>query len=172
MGAGWRALRIRRAPFFDVRLQVSERTDRMAMEGEGHVDSLDHRDRLVAGVLAKLITPGDRHEPQGFILTTLLGIAGAFVMTYLGQAVGWKGRLQGLLVRPWALSLSYWYGASSHQRGKRLELIFCRVLRPCGSRRPEKEKSPACNRAFPYLPPSKRLARKITHECKWPAWPN
>jgi uncharacterized membrane protein YeaQ/YmgE (transglycosylase-associated protein family) len=43
---------------------------------------------FVAGVLAKLITPGDRHEPQGFILTTLLGIAGAFVMTYLGQAVG------------------------------------------------------------------------------------
>jgi hypothetical protein len=27
--------------------------------------------------------PGDKHEPQGFILTTLLGIAGAFVMTYL-----------------------------------------------------------------------------------------
>src|SRR5262249_48331274 len=46
MGAGWRALCIRRAPLFDVSLQVSERTDRMAMEGEGHVDSLDHRDRL------------------------------------------------------------------------------------------------------------------------------
>ena len=44
---------------------------------------------FVAGVLAKFLTPGDTHEPQGFILTTLLGIAGAFVMTYLGQALGW-----------------------------------------------------------------------------------
>ena len=40
---------------------------------------------FIAGVLAKFIIPGDAHEPQGFILTTLLGIAGAFVMTYLGQ---------------------------------------------------------------------------------------
>ena len=43
---------------------------------------------FVAGVLAKLITPGD-NEPSGFILTTLLGIVGAFVATYLGQALGW-----------------------------------------------------------------------------------
>jgi uncharacterized membrane protein YeaQ/YmgE (transglycosylase-associated protein family) len=43
---------------------------------------------FVAGVIAKLITPGD-NEPQGFILTTILGIVGAFVATYLGQAVGW-----------------------------------------------------------------------------------
>ena len=43
---------------------------------------------FVAGVLAKLIHPGP-NEPSGFILTTLLGIAGAFVATYLGQAVGW-----------------------------------------------------------------------------------
>jgi len=35
---------------------------------------------------------------------------------------------QDLLVRPWALSLSYWCGASSHQGGKLLELIFRRVL--------------------------------------------
>lgn len=43
---------------------------------------------LIAGVLAKLITPGD-NEPSGFILTTILGIVGAFVATYLGQALGW-----------------------------------------------------------------------------------
>ena len=43
---------------------------------------------FVAGVLAKLITPGD-NEPTGFILTTILGIVGAFVATYLGQALGW-----------------------------------------------------------------------------------
>ena len=43
---------------------------------------------FVAGVIAKLITPG-RNEPSGFILTTILGIIGAFVATYLGQAIGW-----------------------------------------------------------------------------------
>ena len=43
---------------------------------------------FIAGVLAKLIHPGP-NEPRGFILTTLLGIAGAFVATYLGQAIGW-----------------------------------------------------------------------------------
>ena len=43
---------------------------------------------FIAGVIAKLITPG-RNEPSGFILTTILGIVGAFVATYLGQAIGW-----------------------------------------------------------------------------------
>ena len=44
---------------------------------------------FLAGVIAKFITPG-KNEPSGFILTTILGIAGAFVATYLlGQAVGW-----------------------------------------------------------------------------------
>ncbi|AWM86063.1 GlsB/YeaQ/YmgE family stress response membrane protein [Microvirga sp. 17 mud 1-3] len=43
---------------------------------------------FVAGVIAKLIMPG-RNEPSGFILTTILGIVGAFVATYLGQALGW-----------------------------------------------------------------------------------
>ena len=49
---------------------------------------------FVAGVLAKLITPGD-NEPSGFILTTLLGIVGAFVATYLGQALGWYNAGEG-----------------------------------------------------------------------------
>ena len=43
---------------------------------------------FVAGIIAKVITPGP-NEPSGFILTTLLGIGGAFVATYLGQAIGW-----------------------------------------------------------------------------------
>ena len=43
---------------------------------------------FVAGVIAKFIMPGEK-EPQGFILTTILGIVGAVVATYLGQAVGW-----------------------------------------------------------------------------------
>ena len=44
---------------------------------------------FVAGVIAKLLHPGSKYEPSGFILTTILGIVGAFVATYLGQAIGW-----------------------------------------------------------------------------------
>jgi uncharacterized membrane protein YeaQ/YmgE (transglycosylase-associated protein family) len=44
---------------------------------------------FVAGVIAKFIYPGNKYEPTGFILTTVLGIVGAVVATYLGQAVGW-----------------------------------------------------------------------------------
>ena len=43
---------------------------------------------FVAGVIAKFIMPGD-NEPSGFILTAVLGIVGAFVATFLGQALGW-----------------------------------------------------------------------------------
>ena len=43
---------------------------------------------FIAGIIAKFIMPGD-NEPAGFILTTILGIVGAFVATYLGQALGW-----------------------------------------------------------------------------------
>ena len=49
---------------------------------------------FIAGVLAKLITPGD-NEPSGFVLTTILGIVGAFVATYLGQALGWYNAGEG-----------------------------------------------------------------------------
>jgi len=49
---------------------------------------------FVAGVIAKLLHPGP-NEPAGFILTTLLGIAGAFVATYLGQAIGWYQANEG-----------------------------------------------------------------------------
>jgi len=49
---------------------------------------------FVAGVIAKFIMPGD-NEPSGFILTAILGIVGAFVATYLGQAMGWYGAGEG-----------------------------------------------------------------------------
>ena len=49
---------------------------------------------FVAGVIAKFITPGS-NEPSGFILTTVLGIIGAFVATWLGQAMGWYGPNEG-----------------------------------------------------------------------------
>ncbi len=41
---------------------------------------------LVIGVIAKLLTPG--HEPGGFVVTTLLGIAGALVGGFIGRALG------------------------------------------------------------------------------------
>ena len=43
---------------------------------------------FIAGVIAKFIMPGP-NEPSGFILTTILGIVGAFLATFLGHAVGW-----------------------------------------------------------------------------------
>ena len=49
---------------------------------------------FVAGVIAKLVTPGS-NEPSGFILTTILGIVGAFVASWLGQALGWYGPGEG-----------------------------------------------------------------------------
>ena len=42
---------------------------------------------LVVGAIAKLLMPGK--DPGGCIITILLGIAGAFVASYLGQALGW-----------------------------------------------------------------------------------
>ena len=42
---------------------------------------------FLAGVIAKFLHP-EPNEPSGFIVTTLLGVAGAFVATYLGQAIG------------------------------------------------------------------------------------
>lgn len=42
---------------------------------------------LVAGIVAKFLMPG--RDPGGFIITILLGVAGAFLATWLGQAVGW-----------------------------------------------------------------------------------
>jgi uncharacterized membrane protein YeaQ/YmgE (transglycosylase-associated protein family) len=49
---------------------------------------------FVAGIIAKLIHPGP-NEPSGFILTTILGIVGAFLATYLGQALGWYQANEG-----------------------------------------------------------------------------
>jgi uncharacterized membrane protein YeaQ/YmgE (transglycosylase-associated protein family) len=48
----------------------------------------------VAGILARLISRGP-NNPSGFILTIVLGIAGAFVATFIGQAIGWYHPDQG-----------------------------------------------------------------------------
>jgi uncharacterized membrane protein YeaQ/YmgE (transglycosylase-associated protein family) len=49
---------------------------------------------LVAGILARLLSPGP-NRPSGFLLTIGLGVAGAFVATLIGQAVGWYRPDQG-----------------------------------------------------------------------------
>lgn len=49
---------------------------------------------FVAGIIAKFIMPGDS-EPSGFVMTTILGIVGAFVASFLGQALGWYGPEDG-----------------------------------------------------------------------------
>ena len=42
---------------------------------------------LIVGALAKLVMPGK--DPGGIIITMLLGVAGSFLATFLGRAVGW-----------------------------------------------------------------------------------
>ena len=49
---------------------------------------------LVAGIIARWLSPGP-NTPQGFILTAALGIAGAFLATWIGQAIGWYRPDQG-----------------------------------------------------------------------------
>lgn len=44
---------------------------------------------LIVGIIAKFLMPGK--DPGGFIITTLLGIAGAFVAKFIGQQLGWYG---------------------------------------------------------------------------------
>ena len=49
---------------------------------------------FVAGIVARMLSPGP-NNPSGFILTTVLGIAGAFLATFIGQQVGHYGPNQG-----------------------------------------------------------------------------
>jgi uncharacterized membrane protein YeaQ/YmgE (transglycosylase-associated protein family) len=49
---------------------------------------------FIAGIVARVLSPGP-NDPSGFVLTTLLGIAGAFAATFIGQAVGWYRLDQG-----------------------------------------------------------------------------
>jgi uncharacterized membrane protein YeaQ/YmgE (transglycosylase-associated protein family) len=49
---------------------------------------------FLAGVIARFLSRGP-NNPTGFILTTVLGIAGAFVSTFIGQTIGWYRLDQG-----------------------------------------------------------------------------
>jgi len=43
---------------------------------------------LIAGVIAKAVMPGTRQEPSGWLMTILLGIAGAYVGGFIASAMG------------------------------------------------------------------------------------
>jgi uncharacterized membrane protein YeaQ/YmgE (transglycosylase-associated protein family) len=49
---------------------------------------------FIAGLIARLLAPGP-NNPAGFLLTTVLGIFGAFLATFIGQSVGWYRLDQG-----------------------------------------------------------------------------
>ena len=49
---------------------------------------------FIAGIIARFLSPGP-NELGGFIVTTVLGIAGAFVATFIGQSIGWYRLDQG-----------------------------------------------------------------------------
>lgn len=49
---------------------------------------------FVAEIIARLLSPGP-NNPSGFILTTVLGIGGAFLATFIGQTLGWYRPDQG-----------------------------------------------------------------------------
>lgn len=50
---------------------------------------------FLAGLVAKIITPGS-NKPSGFILTTVLGIVGSVVATWLGQQIFGGAQSQGI----------------------------------------------------------------------------
>lgn len=52
---------------------------------------------LVVGLVAKMLMPG--RDPGGFIVTALIGIAGAFIASAIGRAMGWytQGEPAGFL---------------------------------------------------------------------------
>jgi uncharacterized membrane protein YeaQ/YmgE (transglycosylase-associated protein family) len=49
---------------------------------------------FIAGLIARMLSPGP-NNPTGFILTTVLGIVGAFLATFIGQTIGWYRLDQG-----------------------------------------------------------------------------
>jgi uncharacterized membrane protein YeaQ/YmgE (transglycosylase-associated protein family) len=63
---------------------------------------------LIAGGLAKLIMPG--RDPGGCLLTMLLGIAGALLMGFLGNALGWytQGQAGGFIAATLGAILLLW----------------------------------------------------------------
>ena len=78
---------------------------------------------FVAGVIARFLAPG-LNNPQGFILTTVIGIVGAFLATFIGQAVGWYRLGQGAGIIGAVVVLFVWH-----------RLVSRGVIQDPGSRR-------------------------------------
>ena len=57
---------------------------------------------LIAGALAKLIMPGK--DPGGWIITIILGVAGAFVGGFIGSKIGF-GSISGFDIRSFLLAV-------------------------------------------------------------------
>jgi uncharacterized membrane protein YeaQ/YmgE (transglycosylase-associated protein family) len=70
---------------------------------------------LVVGIIAKLVTPG--RDPGGFIITMLLGIAGALLGGFIGRAMGFYGANE---TAGWLMSIG----------GAILLLLLYRVVAP------------------------------------------
>jgi uncharacterized membrane protein YeaQ/YmgE (transglycosylase-associated protein family) len=70
---------------------------------------------LVVGIIAKLLTPG--RDPGGFIITALLGIAGALFGGFVGRAMGFYGPTESA---GWLMSIG----------GAILLLVLYRVIAP------------------------------------------
>ena len=94
---------------------------------------------LVAGFLARLISPGP-NEPRGFILTMVLGVVGAFLATFIGQAVGWYSANQGagfITATIGALVVLFIWNrlvARGYQRWtKKIGRVRCRISTRCAT---------------------------------------
>jgi len=57
---------------------------------------------LIAGIIAKMISPGK--DPGGWIITILIGIAGAFVGGWIGTKLGW-GSVDGFDLKSFLLAI-------------------------------------------------------------------
>lgn len=72
---------------------------------------------FVAGLVARALMPGP--NPMGFILTTILGVVGALVATFVGQGMGWyaEGSAAGFIASVvGAMVLLFIYGLVSRRR--------------------------------------------------------
>ena len=75
---------------------------------------------LLVGLVAKLLMPG--RDPGGFIITALLGIAGAFIAAWIGRGLGWyhEGEPAGFLASVGgAVLLLFLYRLATGRRGTR-----------------------------------------------------
>ena len=74
---------------------------------------------LIVGIVAKLLMPGK--DPGGFIITTLIGIAGAMLAKFIGQAMGWyaEGDAAGFIASVLgAILLLFLYRLITGKRGR------------------------------------------------------